>query len=72
MDQVLELEAILTEHIRGIFIDAFMERTRKSWIPAGHEGSQSQDAEPYRVLIEATTRALDAEEAEYEMYEDEE
>jgi hypothetical protein len=61
-EQVLELEAVLTEHIRGIFIDAFMEHTRKSWIPAGHEGSQTQDAEPYRVLMAATTRALDAEE----------
>jgi len=70
-DQILELEAVLTEHIKAIFIDAFMERTRKSWIPAGHEGSQGQDAEPYRVLIAATTRALDAEQAEYEMYESE-
>ena len=65
-EQVLELAAVLTEHIRGIFIDAFMEHTRKSWIPAGHEGSQCQDAEPYRVLMAATARALDAEDKELE------
>lgn len=64
-EDILGLENLLTEHLKGIFIDGFMEVTRKSWIPAGHEGSQSADNSSYRLLIAATNMVLDAEDAEY-------
>ena len=56
---------MLTEYLKGIFIDGFMEVTRKSWIPAGHEGSQAQELDEYRLLISAMTKVMDAEEAYY-------
>ena len=60
------LETILKEWMKGIYIDGFMHLTRKSWIPAGHEGSQCQEHKPYRLLISATTAVLDREKAEWE------
>jgi hypothetical protein len=48
-----------------MFIDSFMEVTRKSWIPAGHEGSQAQENDEYRLLIGAMTKVMDAEDAYY-------
>jgi hypothetical protein len=65
-DRILQLEAILTEYLKGKFIDAFMEMTRKSWIPAGHEGSQGDEQRSYRNLISATLEVLDRKQAEYE------
>jgi hypothetical protein len=62
-EQVLKVKALLTEYLKGVFIDAYMEVTRKSWIPAGHEGSQSQDNDEYRLLINAMTIVMDAEDA---------
>ena len=71
LDQILKLEALLTEYLKGVFIDSFMEVTRKSWIPAGHEGSQCQENDEYRLLIGAMTKVMDAEDREYaEDYED--
>lgn len=65
MDQVLELEALLTEYLKGVFINSFMEVTRKTWMPGGHEGSQSQELDEYRLLISAMTKVMDAEDAYY-------
>lgn len=64
-DQILKIEAVLTEYLKGVFIDSFMEHTRKSWIPAGHEGSQAQELNEYRLLINAMTSVINAEEAYY-------
>jgi 4-alpha-glucanotransferase len=64
-EAVLRLEAVLTEYLKGVFIDSFMGVTRKSWIPAGHEGSQSQEHDEYRLLMAATTMVLDAEQKQW-------
>jgi hypothetical protein len=64
-DAVLRLEELLTDYLKGVFIDNFMEVTRKSWIPAGHEGSQGQERDEYRLLIAATTMVLDAEQKQW-------
>jgi len=42
-----------------------MEITRKSWIPGSNEGSQSQEYEPYRVLMAAMNKVMAARDAEY-------
>ena len=63
LDQVLKLEALLTEYLKGVFIDSFMEVTRKTWIPGGHEGSQCAENNEYRLLIGAMTKVMDAEDA---------
>lgn len=61
-DAVREL---LTEHLKGIYIDAFMHATRRSWLPGAHEGSQNVDQHGHRVLVDAVIKALDDELEEY-------
>jgi hypothetical protein len=58
-----EAESLVTDLLKGHYIDTFMESTRKNWAPGGHEGSQNQDADEYRLLIKAMTNALDADDA---------
>ena len=65
LEQVLALEALITEYLKGVFINSFMEVTRKSWAPGGHEGSQCAENDEYRLLIGAMTKVMDAEEAYY-------
>ena len=43
-----------------------MEETRKTWIPGGHEGSQSADCSAHRLLANTVIAALDREKAEWE------
>ena len=64
-DKRAEAESLLTDYLKGQYIDAFMEATRKNWAPGGHEGSQSQSADEYRLLMKAMTAALDADDAYY-------
>lgn len=56
---------LLVTHLRGMFVNSFMEMNRKSWIPGGHEGSQRQEYEPYRALMASMNRVMDARDAEY-------
>jgi hypothetical protein len=64
------LETLLVEHLKAIFIEGFMSAARKTWIPGGHEGSQSYSGDALRVLNRAVESALVREDAE--MTEDEE
>lgn len=52
----------VTEYLKGAFINSLLDSTRKQWMPGCHEGSQSNYHDGYRVLIDATTKILDAEE----------
>lgn len=63
---ITEATSILTEYLRGVYIDTYMDSVRKSWIPGAHEGSQSQEHGGYRVLIDAMTAVLDLEKAEWD------
>ena len=56
---------LMIEHLKGMFVNTFMEMTRKSWIPGGHEGSQRQEYEPYRALMAAMNKVMAAHDAEY-------
>ena len=70
--KIEEATELLIDHLKARYIDCFMEMTRKNWGPGGHEGSQANEHHGYRVLAEATLRALDRESAENEEYNDEE
>lgn len=61
-----EAEEMLKDIVLAAFINAFMENTRKQWMPGGHEGSQQAEHKPYRVLCSAITAVLDKEKAEWE------
>lgn len=67
-----EIEKILKDYLLGCFIDRFMESSRKVWIPGCHEGSQSMEHAPYRILNNAITEVLDAEKAEFDAYDEDE
>ena len=73
-DHILELllngnrdlaRELMVEHLKGKFVDTFMENTRKSWIPGGHEGSQAQEYNPHRALIASMNRVMDERDARY-------
>jgi hypothetical protein len=59
-DQQPLAKSLLIEHLKGIFVNSFMEMTRKSWIPGGQEGSQRQEYEPYRALMNSMSRSMEA------------
>ena len=67
LDQLLDnncenpqrLEEILTDVLKFMWINMYMTHVRKTWMPAGHEGSQSDERNAYRTLIAATSAVLD-------------
>jgi hypothetical protein len=74
-ESVNNIEPLIVEHLKGVYIDSFMHDARKIWIPGGHEGSQGYSGGALRILSAATIRALNKEKAEwladYECDEDE-
>lgn len=68
-----KLAEMLEQHLKALFIDGFMTAARKTWIPGGHEGSQSYSGAALRMLANATLEVLDKEKAEWldDMGEDE-
>lgn len=62
---ILKAEELLIEYLKGVFIDSFMNAARKTWIPGGHEGSQSSSGGALRLLATATINVLDKEREEY-------
>jgi hypothetical protein len=72
VESINKLEGLLIEHLKAVFIDSFMHSARKTWVPGGHEGSQSSSGGALRLLAKVTIDALDKERAEWaeEMGED--
>lgn len=62
--------AIMTEYLRGSFLDSFMSSVRKIWVPGCHEGSQEQGHAEYRVLAQTVLNIVNAECAEDEAEDD--
>jgi hypothetical protein len=56
---------LLIEHLKAMFVNTFMEITRKSWIPGSNEGSQQEDFKPYRALMASMNKAMAARDAKY-------
>jgi hypothetical protein len=65
VEAINNLEKVLVEHLKAVFIDGFMHTARKTWIPGGHEGSQSSSGGALRLLADATVTVLDKEHAEW-------
>lgn len=61
-ESIDKLEGLLIEHLKAVYIDGFMHSARKTWIPGGHEGSQSTSGSALRLLSQATLKVLDQEE----------
>lgn len=58
-ENLQRLEEILTDVLKFMWINMYMTHVRKTWVPAGHEGSQSDERNAYRMLIAATSAVLD-------------
>jgi hypothetical protein len=56
---------LLSVFALGYILNSFLDSVRKLWMPGGHEGSQSQDHDGYRLLNIATTNVLDDIDKEY-------
>jgi len=65
VESINKLEGLLIENLKAVFIDSFMHSARKTWIPGGHEGSQSSSGGALRLLAKVTIDALDKERAEW-------
>lgn len=59
-------EHIVTRMLLGSHIERYMTATRRIWVPACHEGSQSCETAPYLLMCEAIQRAINADEQEWE------
>jgi len=57
---------LLIDYLKAKFVDNFMEMTRKSWLPGGHEGSQRQEYDPYRALMASMNRVIASRDVEHE------
>lgn len=65
-DQAMEtLALVMEQHLKALFIEGFMTSARKTWIPGGHEGSQSSSGAALRMLANVTLEVLDKEKAEW-------
>ena len=65
LEAITKAEQLLCEYLKGVFIDSFMHDARKTWIPGGHEGSQSYSGSALRQLASATIKVLDKEKADW-------
>lgn len=62
------IEELFGQYLIGVFLDVFMDKTRKMWLPGGHEGSQNQDQDAYWALIGTTSRVLAHEKEEFDSW----
>lgn len=67
-----KLAEILEQHLLARYIDSFMDSARKTWIPGGHEGSQSTSSGALKLLGKVVNDVIDKERANWakEMGED--
>lgn len=59
-------DRLLQTHIKGKMIDMFFEETRRLWQPGCHEGSQAQEVDAYKILLNVTSKVIEREEQEKE------
>jgi len=62
--------AVMTELLKGLWLNSFMTHTRKFWSRQSGLGSQNNDQAAYRVLINSMTKALDDELRESEEFDE--
>ena len=49
---------LLKEHVRACMVDMFFERTRRLWQPGCYEGSQDNDFDPYKILLDVVQQEI--------------
>ena len=65
-EQITDLIELMKISVMGKWIDYFMHHVRKTWIPGGHEGSQSASIVEQRLLCNTILAAIDKEEKKRE------
>ena len=61
-ERLSNLKEFLSDCLKGIILDTFMDRTRKLWTPGGHEGSQNIDLDGHKVLLSVVQDVVRTEE----------
>lgn len=56
-----ELTELLTEILKGVWINVFMARTRRAWVKPVGEGSQNNETEGHLLLAQGVMKILKAE-----------
>lgn len=56
-----DLSALITDLLKGCYINAFMSITRKSWMKQTGTGGQHAELHPYDVLIDGMNKVIDRE-----------
>lgn len=59
-----QLCELITDLLKGVWLDNFMTMTRKLWVPPCGVGSQSQEMKPYQILANSTKKILSAQRRE--------
>lgn len=59
-----EIQAIMTEFLKGYWFDTFMSATRKIYTPQCGVGSQSEDLDAYEILVKSMSSIIKAEKKE--------
>lgn len=62
-ERLSNLKAFLSDCLKGIILDCFMDKTRKLWTPGGHEGSQNTDLDGHRILNSVVRDVIDLEQS---------
>lgn len=63
--KMAEATKLMIDHLKAVYISVFIDATRRVWMPGAHEGSQANEAHGYRIMAEATMRALKRERDKY-------
>lgn len=62
---ITEATQLMIDHLKAVYVSVFIDSTRRVWMPGAHEGSQANEAHGYRIIAEATMRALKRERDKY-------
>ncbi len=61
-ERLCNLKEFLSDCLKGIILDTFMDKTRKLWTPGGHEGSQNTDLDGHKILLSVVQDVVRTEE----------
>ncbi len=65
-ERLCNLKEFLSDCLKGIVLDTFMDKTRKLWTPGGHEGSQNTDLDGHKILLSVVQDVVRTEEENIE------
>ena len=65
-DSVYKLEALIIDFLRGIFVNAILDKSRKQWTPGSSVGSQSYSGDILLAIGESIKKVVDKENSDFD------